>query len=176
MDEIPNLENVDLVKNNKKLIHFKQKLYYYKFNLKYTSKPWVGSKACLKRDFISPQWLRNTRERKYPIWRPDIFFSKMKYNSIYQIENGGWHFSNIKTPEDLILKLNNYGHHIEFQESGLNLEDIKKMVTDKRAFYDFHVDMRSNKWSGKAKLYKCEISELPKYLINNQKKYSIWFD
>ena len=176
VDEIPNLNSLNLSNIKKKLIHFKQKMYYYKFNLKYTTKPWIGSKACLKKNFISAQWLRDTKEKIYPLWRLDVYFSKMKYNSIHQVEDGGWHFSNIKTPEDLILKLKNYGHHFEFQESGLKFEDIKKMMEEKRACYDFHVDMRADKWSGKQKLYNCDTSELPNYLIKNQEKYSSWFD
>ncbi len=46
-----------------------------------------------------PQWLRNIKDRKYPFWSIDTFFSKNKYiNKIY-IKNGGWHFSNIKDAE-----------------------------------------------------------------------------
>ena len=176
VDEIPNLEKNDLRKISKKLIHFKQKVYYYKFNLKYNLKPWFGSKACLKKNLILPQWLRDTKERKYPLWRLDIFFSKMKYNSIYHVENGGWHFSNVKSPEEIMKKLKNYGHHWEFNESGLNLDDIKKMVNDKRACYDFSADMKSSKWSGNTKLLKCDLSEMPEYIIKNQNKYSNWLD
>tara|TARA_Y100000590_G_scaffold421392_1_gene525022 strand:+ start:78 stop:968 length:891 start_codon:yes stop_codon:yes gene_type:complete len=176
VDEIPNLEENDLRKNKKKLIHFKQKMFYYKFNLKYSSKPWIGPKACLKKNLISPQWLRDTKEKKYPLWRLDIFFSQMKYNSIYHIENGGWHFVNIKTPEEIEKKLKNFGHHLEFQESGLNLKDIEEMVYNKKAIYDYHADMRTSKWSGKESLQKCNLSELPKYIINNQNKYSKWID
>ena len=176
VDEIPNLNINNLKQNKKKLIHFKQNIYYYKFNLKYSSKKWFGSKACLKKNLISPQWLRDTKERKYHLWRFDLLFSKMKFNSIYHVENGGWHFANIKSAEDIIKKLKNYGHHLEFTESGLKLDDIKAMINNKRAFYDFHVDMRENKWAGKQKLYKCEISELPEYLINNKEKYLLWID
>ena len=176
VDEIPNLEVKDLKNNKKKLIQFKQSIYYYKFNLKYSSMQWFGSKACLKKNFVSPQWLRDTKERKYPLWRLDILFSKMKYNSIHHVENGGWHFTNIKSPDDIFKKLKNYGHHLEFNESGLSLNDIKNMVLNKRAVYDFHVDMRSNKWTGKQKLYKCDLSELPEYLLQNKEKYALWMD
>ena len=176
VDEIPNLNENDLKNINKKLIHFKQKMYYYKFNLKYGSKPWYGPKACLKKNLILPQWLRDTKERKYPLWRLDIIFSKMKYNSIYYVENGGWHFVNIKTPEEIEKKLNNFGHHLEYKESGLNLDDIKKMVKNTTAVYDYHADMRKSKWSGKEKLQKCELSELPEYLNKNLNKYSEWID
>ena len=176
VDEIPNLEVSNLKSNKKKIIHFKQKMFYYKFNLKYGSVPWFGSKACLKKNLILPQWLRDTKSRKYPIWRLDILFSKMKYNSIYHVENGGWHFVNIKTPEEIEKKLNNFGHHSEFKESGLKLDDIKNMVYNKRAIYDYHADMRSSKWSGREKLEKCDLSELPKYIINNKNKYANWLE
>ena len=177
VDEIPNLEDNNLRKINKKLIHFKQTMYYYKFNLKYDSKKdWYGSKACLKKNLILPQWLRDTKEKKYPIWRLDILFSKMKYNSIHHVKNGGWHFSNIKSPEEIIKKLKNYGHHWEFNASGLSVNDIKKMVDEKRACYDFDADMKSDKWSGKQKLSKSDLSEMPKYIIENKNKYSKWLD
>ena len=174
VDEIPNLKDNDLKKVKKKLIHFKQNMYYYKFNLKYTSKSWFGSKACLKKHLITPQWLRETKQRKYPIWRFDILFSKKKYNSIYQVENGGWHFVNIKSPEEIEKKLKNFIHHLEFEESGLQLNDIRNMVKEQKAIYDYHSDMRDYKWSGKEKLEKCDISELPEYLVKNKDKYSIW--
>ena len=74
------------------------------------------------------------------------------------------------------LTSENYGHHLEFKESGLTLDDIKNMVNNKRACYDFHVDMKSSKWTGTQKLQKCELPELPKYLINNKDKYSIWLE
>ena len=176
VDEIPNLENWDYDLKNKKLIHFKQKMYYYKFNLKYSSKSWFGSKACLKKNFISPQWLRDTKEKKYPLWRADIFFSKMKYNSILHVDNGGWHFVNIKTPEDIEKKLKNFGHHTEYKESGLDLSSIQNMVKNKRAVYDYHADMKKSKWSGKEMLNKSDLSELPKYLNANASKYSSWID
>ena len=56
-------------------------MFYYKFNLLYPSTPWFGSKACKKKNFFSPQWLRNTKQKKYPLWRFDIIFSKKKYYS-----------------------------------------------------------------------------------------------
>tara|TARA_Y100000590_G_scaffold224879_1_gene254275 strand:+ start:476 stop:1366 length:891 start_codon:yes stop_codon:yes gene_type:complete len=176
VDEIPNLESNNLYKNKEKLIHFKQKMFYYKFNLKYGSKPWFGPKACLKKNLISPQWLRDTKEKKYPLWRLDIFFSKMKYNSIYCVENGGWHFVNIKSPEEIEKKLKNFGHHLEYKESGLKLDDIENMINKKRAIYDYHADMRQSKWSGKEMLIKCDLSELPEYIIKNKNKYLNWLD
>ncbi len=174
VDEIPNLNQNNLGNINKKLIHFKQKMFYYKFNLKYSTKPWFGSKACKKKNLLLPQWLRDTKERRYPLWRLDIFFSKMKYNSIHYVENGGWHFVNLKTPEEIEKKLNNFGHHLEYKESGLNITDIKNMIDKGRAIYDYHADMRKSKWSGNEKLIKTDSSELPDYIRKNLDKYSKW--
>ena len=101
VDEIPKLNSIDLKKINKKLIYFKQKMFCYKFNLKMGDKPWCGAKACTKKNLILPQWLRDTKQRKYPLWRLDILFSKTKYNSIHYVNDGGWHFVNIKSPEDI---------------------------------------------------------------------------
>ena len=174
VDEIPNLKKINFNEINKKLIYFKQKLFCYKFNLQMGNKPWCGSKACLKKNLILPQWLRDTKQRKYPIWRLDILFSKTKYNSIHYVENGGWHFVNIKSPEDIEKKLKNFGHNWEYNQSGLNLNDIKSMVDTNRAVYDYNADMRTYKWSGKEKLIRCEISVLPDYLQQNKDLYSDW--
>ena len=59
-----------------------------------------------KKYFKNAQWLRNIKDKNYPFYRLDIFFSKTKYINMKFIENGGWHFSNIKTPEEIRYKLN----------------------------------------------------------------------
>ena len=106
VDEIPNLSNIDLNKINKKVILFKQDMFYYKFNLYLPNIIWTGTKGCRKKHLINPQWLRNVQDRKYSFFRFDTFFSKKKYQSIRHINNGGWHFTNIKTPEEIFSKLN----------------------------------------------------------------------
>ena len=45
-DEIPDLSNLDFVKNKAKILIFKQKLFYYKFNLAYPKVNWFGTKCC----------------------------------------------------------------------------------------------------------------------------------
>ena len=176
LDEIPNLEEINIKKIKNKLIFFKQKMFYYKFNLYYESISWYGSKACKRKNFIEPQWLRDTKQKKYPPWRIDIFFSKRKYNDIFYVENGGWHFTNIRTPASIEKKLLNFAHHYEFEKSGLNLENLKKMVEEKKVVYDHSVDKRDYKWSGNTKLKTLNISEMPKYLQKNQTKYKDWLE
>ena len=85
IDEIPNLNKINFNNINKKLIIFKQKTFCYKFNLLYQNLIWYGSRACKKKNLYSPQWIRNIKYRKYPIWRIDIIFSKKKYNNIHYV-------------------------------------------------------------------------------------------
>ena len=154
IDEIPNLDGLDFRKINKKLIIFKQKVFLYKFNLLYEGLCWHGSRACRKKYFISPQWLRDVKTKKYSPWRIDIIFSKIKYFNIHHVENGGWHFSNIKSPEDIEKKFSNYLHHQEFEYSGLNLSDIKKIVKDKKILYDHSADQTEYKLAASKTLKK----------------------
>ena len=176
IDEIPNLKNVDLRTIKNKLLIFKQQIFYYKFNLLYPSVPWFGSRACKKKNFLSPQWLRDIKHKKYPLWRLDIIFSKKKYNDIFYINNGGWHFTNIKSPEDIEKKLLNYTHHYEFEQSGLNVEDLRKKVNEKKIIYDHGVDQRKYKWGSSKTLNKIPLSTLPDYLRENYKMYTNWLE
>ena len=43
----------------------------------------------------------------------------MKYNNIQFISDGGWHFTNLRTPEQLEIKLKNFGHHAEYLDTDL---------------------------------------------------------
>jgi len=176
VDEIPNLKDINLKKIKKKIIIFKQKVFFYKFNLLYEGMSWYGSRACRKKDFISPQWLRDTKHKKYPAWRLDIILSNTKYSSIHYIENGGWHFTNIKSPEEIEKKFSNFLHHQDFEDSGLTLDDVKEMVENKKVLYDHSVDQKDYKWSGKTTLKKISLSEMPDYLSENYKKYANWLE
>ncbi len=176
LDEIPNLENIEIKKIKSKIICFKQRMFYYKFNLLYESFPWFGTRICKNKDLISPQWLRDTKHKRYPLWRLDILFSKHKYHDISYVEDGGWHFTNIKSPEKILQKLSKFAHHYEFETSGLKINDLKNIVKEKKVVYDHSVDQRGYKWSAATKLKKLELSEMPKYLADNSYKYKDWLD
>ena len=171
LDEIPELKNFSY-KN--KITIFKQRMLYFKFNLVYKNLSWTGSKICKKKDLISPQWLRNIKTRKYPLWRLDIFFSKKKYNNIEIIENGGWHFTNIKTADEIHHKMKSFLHHFEYENSGLNPEMIEKLIKDKKALYNYNADQRDNKWSNNSELEKINLEFLPDYINENLDKYQNW--
>ena len=176
-DEIPNLESKQFKNSNKDLFIFKQLFFYYKFNLQYDLMSWFGSKACKKKKLHSFSWLRNIKNKKYPIWRLDTLFSNNKNINLEIINNGGWHFTNIKTPSELMIKMKNFGHHDEFDVSGITLPDIVKKIKDKKVFYNHFVDQSSlDKWNYDYELKKIENNFLPDYLIANKNKYLEWFD
>ena len=176
LDEIPNLETVDFSKINNEILIFEQKIFYYKLNLYYGDYSWHGTKATKSKNFISPQWLRNIKGKKYPKWRLDTFFSKKKYTNLNFVKNGGWHFTCLRSPEELEKKLMKFAHHYEFEESGLDLNQIKKFISERRVIYDHNVDQKSYKWSGKSILKKIDLKDLPNYVYSNLNLYKEWLD
>ncbi len=171
LDEIPNLQNF---KYKSKINVFVQDMFSYKFNLKLPNRKWIGSRACKKKHLISPQWLRNIKNKSYPFWRIDTFFSKKKYMNLNYIENGGWHFTSIKTAKELYHKLSNFAHHLEFEESGLKLNDIEDYINKRKNFYNYSVDKKEKKYSGEENLVLENNNKLPKYLTDNISKYKDW--
>ena len=176
VDEIPNLENINLKENKEKIIQFRQEMFHYKFNLKLPNFIWTGTKGCKKKDLINPQWLRNIKDKKYPFFRFDTIFSKTKYINVKFINNGGWHFSNIKSAEEIKHKLKSYLHHREFDINPLKTKEIEDIIEKKQAIYDLNVDKRISKFGNGSKLENCPINKLPMYLQNNKEKYKQWID
>ncbi len=173
LDEIPNLEKF---KYKKKITFFEQKMFYYKLNLLHHNFIWYGSKICKKKHLINPQWLRNVKSKKYPLWRLDILFSKTKYNNINFIKNGGWHFTNVKSAEKIDYKMKNFLHHLEYEESGLGIDDVKKIISEKKVFYDHKADKKEKKWNATINLKKEEDILLPDYILKNKIKFKDWLD
>ena len=173
VDEIPNLENFTY---KAKITFFEQKMFYYKLNLLHKNFKWYGSKIVKKKHLISPQWLRNIKSKKYPFWRLDTLFSNVKYNNVNFIKNGGWHFTNVKSAEEIDFKMKNFLHHLEYEESGLDANQVKKIISKKKVFYDHNADKREKKWSAEINLVKEDSKFLPNYIIENEEKFSDWLD
>ena len=174
-DEIPNLEELNLNNLKNEIILFKQKIFYYKFNLLHSSMDWYGSKACKKKKLISFDWLRYVKNKKYPIWRFDAFFSKNKYINLKVLNNGGWHFSKIKNEEEIFNLLSVYGEHNEFNISGITKKNIKELIDNHELYFDHSLDKKGqDKYSSKIKLDKVDLNHLPKYLSDNINKYQKW--
>ena len=176
VDEIPNLSEVNFNSISEKIIMFHQDMFYYKFDLKIPNLLWTGTRGCRKKYLLSPQWLRNVKDRKYFPFRIDILFSEKKYSSIKFINNGGWHFSYIKTAEEIEHKLKSYLHHREFDEQSLSVEEIQNIIENKKAIYDLKVDKRVNKIGDGSKLVKIKFEKLPIYIQQNKHNYMKWLD
>ena len=166
LDEIPNPKKINNFKSSDKYCVFKQKHFYYKFNLQSQKNPyWLGSRMCIKKYLKSPQWLRDLKFKKRPFWRID----KARLNNI--IDNGGWHFCNLKKPEQLLNKYKNlcetndpYHFNEKIDEKHLNLEKIKENIKLK-------IDI-----IGRDDSFKKVIIDgsFPEYMINNIDLYKDW--
>ena len=174
VDEIPNLENTNFNEIKNKIILFNQKMFYYKFNLILENMNWHGSKSCKMKNLISPQWLRDVKDKKYPLWRIDALFSEKKYNDVFFVQDGGWHFTNIKTPEEIDKKLRSYLHHIEYDQSNISAKEIDKMIKEKKPVYDLLANSSEAKFRSQKKLKKVDMNELPIYLQKNKEKFNEW--
>lgn len=176
LDEIPNLEKVNLKNINDRIVLFQQDMMYYKFNLKLDNFRWIGSKACKFKFLKSPQWLRDIKNRKFKWWRIDALFSKRKYQNLKIINNGGWHFSYLKTPEAIEKKLKSYLHHIDYDIDPIGVNRIKKIVEDKKAIYDLKADQRQSKFNAQNELIKIDNNLLPSYILENMDKFEDWIE
>jgi beta-1,4-mannosyl-glycoprotein beta-1,4-N-acetylglucosaminyltransferase len=133
LDEIPNPKKISDFDISNRYAVFEQKHFYYKLNLQSMKNPfWHGSRICVKKFLKSPQWLRELKFKKRPFWRIDKYY----LNNI--MANGGWHFCNLKTPEQLLYKYNNlcetndpYHFKEKIDSKYLNLEEIKKNILNK---------------------------------------------
>ncbi len=176
VDEIPNLSTINIKEIKEKIILFKQDMFYYKFNLKLPKTDWVGTKGCKKKYLKNPQWLRNIKDRKYSFFRLDTFFSENKYIDVKIIDDGGWHFTNIKNAEEIEHKMKSYLHHREFDLQSINIDAIKKIMQNKQAIYDLGADKRVNKIGTGSMLEKCDLNNLPEVIKLNLNKYKKWLD
>ncbi|MDC0859478.1 hypothetical protein OAP45_01450 [Candidatus Pelagibacter sp.] len=166
LDEIPNPKVLDKFKLNMKFAVFKQMHFYYKFNMHSTVNPfWYGSRICVKKYLKSPQWLRDLKFKKRPFWRLD----KFRLNNI--IEDGGWHFCNLKSPDELLYKYQNlcetndpYIFNEKIDLKYLDVEEIKKKI------------ILGDDIIGRNEKYKViEINEnFPDFIKKNKDKYKNW--
>ena len=159
VDEIPDLTKLNLFNKKNRYAVFVQKKFDYKLNLlNETEGDWYGSKICLKKHLKSPQWLRNLKFKKYPFWRID------KIRNLQIIKDGGWHFSYLQNPENLLKKIKSSSHG-EFNKPEFTKE---KAIEEK-------IKMQENIFNLEYKYKKVEIdSSFPKYILENKEKLKEW--
>jgi beta-1,4-mannosyl-glycoprotein beta-1,4-N-acetylglucosaminyltransferase len=155
-DEIPDLSKIKNINRNKKFVAFCQKMFMYKLNLQNLNESdWIGSKITKKKYLKSMQSLRNLKFKNYPFWRLD------KYN--LQIINGGWHFSFLQTPEQILKKIRSFSHG-EFNNMNINEKSIEKKILKNEDIFDRGI-----------KLQKIKLdSSYPKYILQNKNEFSKW--
>ena len=175
-DEMPNFIDFDFEANQNNIVMFKQKLFYYKFNLLCDRVDWFGTKGCKKKKLISFEWLRQLKTKKYPFFRFDTIFSKTKYKNVKIIDNGGWHFTRLQSPEDIHAKELNAEHHDEYRLAKKNVSRIADLIKRKSIDYDHKANSTDFKFSKEFKLKTLPLDHMPLFLQKNAKKYSKWFD
>ncbi len=132
---------------SKKMIMFKQKLYYYYLN-GFMHDHWNGTRIVLYKDLIgqynsTPQQIRNSLAKTV-------------------IENGGWHFSYLTTPENIAWKIKSITHS-EFDKPEFTDVDLIKQRVEKGEYLygkDFKIT------------YVKMDNSYPKYILDNIKKYN----
>ena len=160
LDEIPNLTS-KLFLNYDSCV-FLQNFYYYKLNnlcfdgLKW-GKKWPGSKSLKFKFYVSAQKIREQRVKNIPWWRLD---KKVKRKII---EDGGWHFSYLMTPEKIAEKINNFSHK-EFKIYS-DIEHINKQIELQNDIF-----LRDDL---KFKTVRIDDS-YPKYIRDNIKEFDKW--
>ena len=168
LDEIPNPKAIKKFDIKMRYAVFKQMHFYYKFNLQSKNNPyWYGSRICIKKYLLSPQWLRNLKFKKRPWWRLD----KKRLNNI--LEDGGWHFCNLKDSKKLLYKYQNLcetNDPVIFKEKintkYLDIVEIENKISNK-----IDIIGRNDSFN------RVDINEaFPDELQNNKKKYIEWIE
>ena len=176
VDEIPNLQNFNFNDFKNKMVFFNQIFCCYKFNLYARSMQWYGSRMIKKKNLLNPQWLRDIKDRNYPFWRLDTFFSKKKYRNIVLIQDGGWHFSYSKNAKGVEKKLKSIRHHIEYDQNPLGIEKIENMIKERKLIYNYKADQKTkNKFLDNETLKILNSEQLPKYILLNKDKLKSFF-
>ena len=155
-DEIPDLTKLIEINNNKKFIAFSQKMFMYKMNLQNIEESnWIGSKITKKKNITTMQNLRNLKFKNYPFWRID------KYN--LQIIKGGWHFSFLQTPQQILEKIKSFSHG-EFNNQDINVKSIQEKMLKNEDIFGRGTTLKKIKID----------SSFPKYILDNKSNFSQW--
>ena len=154
-DEIPDLTKLSKI-NNKKFTAFSQKMFMYKLNLQNIDESnWIGSRATNKKNIKSMQKLRDLKFKNYPFWRLD------KLNQ--QIIKGGWHFSFMQTPDQILNKIKSFSHG-EYNDKNINEKNIEEKILKNQDIFGRGI-----------KLKKINIdSTYPDYIVENKNKFFNW--
>ena len=156
-DEIPDLSKLNQIDKKTKYTAFSQMMFMYKLNLQNLDESnWIGSKISLKKNISSMQKLRELKFKKFSFWRID--------RPNIQIIKGGWHFSFLHTPEDIIKKIKAYSHG-EFNTQDLtNKRKIEEKILRNEDVFERGYNLK-----------KIELSNIyPDFILENKILLSKW--
>ena len=78
------------------------------------------------------------------------------------MQNGGWHFSYIKKPIEIITKIKSFAHSELVKEHMLNEKYIKDKIENFEDIFEREIILK-----------KVDLNEkFPEYLLKNKEKYS----
>ena len=137
VDEIPNLADYD----GKSEGVFRQAMYYYYLNVFIGKTNWKGTSVIRKKNIETLNKLRDLRNRTPSVLR-----------------QGGWHFSTLGTPEQIIHKIESFAH-TELDTLGRK----SKIAENVEAMIDPY-----NRGNGK---FIVRMPTGPKWLLENKDKY-----
>ena len=158
-DEIPKPEILKNFELKKKYGIFLQRCFNYKFNLfNPHESPWEGTRVCKKKNLKSIDFMRQKIRKKNAYYK---FFRIDKERSVEIFDDGGWHFNNLMSPEDISKKLKTYAH-IEYSNDEYSaVSVIKKKIIQKIDLFN-----RGEKYEA----VKID-SSFPQYLVENTQQY-----
>ena len=161
-DEIPNpklLKNFNLKKN---FGIFMQNHFVYNFKtIDQYQNPWPGTRITKKKylksidDLKSKILVKNLKKW----WRPD------KERSIELINNGGWHFNNSFSAEEISIKLKTFAHTEFDKNEYTQVEKINDLIEKKQDVYGRGWVFENNR----------DEKNLPEYVIKNKKNLLNFF-
>jgi beta-1,4-mannosyl-glycoprotein beta-1,4-N-acetylglucosaminyltransferase len=148
LDEIPDLGNYD----NQMEGVFKQDMYYYCFNVFTGVRNWRGTVAMKRKNMYDLNNMRNNR---------------VKMGFIGSCS--GWHFSTLGTAENIIYKIESFGHkELDTPEFKSRIEDNRKKLLD--PYCGGAKNWRQSPWE-----LKVEMPSGPEWLLNNKERYGHLF-
>jgi beta-1,4-mannosyl-glycoprotein beta-1,4-N-acetylglucosaminyltransferase len=160
-DEIPNPSLLKDLVLKKKYGIFLQKHFVYKINLyNQYEDPWEGTRIAMKKNLLSIDFMRQKilrKNLKYPFWRID------KEKNIEIFEDGGWHFNNLMSPENISQKIKTFAHSEYNKKEFFDVNLIKKKIIEKKDLYN------RDRVFTEVKIVK---KKYPNYIINNLHKFT----
>ena len=154
-DEIPRPEKLEKLILKKRYAIFQQKCFNYKLNLlNLNETPWSGTRLTKRKFLKSFDYMRQKILKKNvkKWWKFNV------ERNIQIIDDGGWHFNNLFSPEMISIKLKTFAHDEFAAHEYSNIEVIKKNIEQKKDLFN-----RGHK------LERVEVDETyPDYII--QKK------